>query len=345
MPRPRLYIVLCVLILTACGESKETLKQRYLAQGNEMARIRNHEEAEHFFKGALELDSTFAEAWNNLGTLYFNQQRYEQAIEQYNQAITRKPDYWAAWLNRANAKYEAHEYYSALEDLEKLEKLKPDTAALYFMEGIVYTRLWQQRLDNLDKALPAFKHARQLDRSNMEIAVNEGTVFFYMKQYDSARIILQKVLSLQPRETNALNVLAMVDIDQKNYVSAKTWLSRALELEPNNAFFLNNRGYVYLMTGQPDLALADIDKSIYLDPYNGWAYRNKGIYYINAKRYDDALRVLKQAETIDPHIDDLYGYLAEVYFQTNDKKLACEAYHKAHQRGETVTGNIEELCK
>jgi tetratricopeptide (TPR) repeat protein len=329
----------------ACGESKDTLKQRYLAQGTEMAKIRNHEEAEHFFKGAIELDSCFADAWNNLGTLYFSQQRYEPAIEQYTHAIACKPDYWDAWLNRANAKYEAHEYYSALEDLKKLEKHKPDTAALYFMEGVVYTRLWQQRLGKLDNALVAFRQARKLDRANIEIAINEGTVFFYMKQYDSARAVLQKVLASNPREANALNVLAMIEIDQKNYTAAQEWLARALALEPNNAYFLNNRGYVYLLTGHTDQALADIDRSISTDPYNGWAYRNKGIYYIGIKRYADALRVLKQAEKLDPYIDNLYSYLSEAYFQNKDIKLACEAYRKSQERGDVVVGMAKKPCE
>jgi tetratricopeptide (TPR) repeat protein len=328
----------------ACGESKDTLMQRYLAQGNEMAKIRNHEEAEHFFKGALELDSCFADAWNNLGTLYFSQQRYEQAVEQYTHAIACKPNYWDAWLNRANAKYEAHEYYSALEDLKKLEKHKPDTAALYFMEGVVYTRLWQQRLDKLDNALAAFRQARKLDRANIEIAINEGTVFFYMKQYDSARAVLQKVLILRPREANALNVLAMIEIDQKNYPAAQVWLAKALELEPNNAYFLNNRGYVYLLTGHADQALADIDRSISTDPYNGWAYRNKGIYYMGLGRYTDALRVLKQAEKLDPYIDDLYSYLSEAYFQNKEAKLACEAYRKSQERGDRIEGMTKKPC-
>jgi len=319
--------------------------QRYLAQGNEMAKIRNYEEAEHFYKGALALDSCFAYAWNNLGTLYFGQQRYEAAIEQYTRALECKPNYWEAWLNRANAKYDAHEYYSALEDLKKLEKHKPDTAALYFMEGVVYTRLWQVHLDTLDYALAAFKQARRLDPANVEIAINEGTVYFYMKQYDSARAALQKVLSAHPREANALNVLAMIEIDQKHYAEAQTWLARALELEPDNPFFLNNRGYVYLLSGHPDQALADIDRSISTDPYNGWAYRNKGIYYIGAKRYTDALRVLKQAETLDPYIDNLYSYLAEAYYQNNDTKSACEAYRKAVERGDAVAGMTQKPCK
>jgi tetratricopeptide (TPR) repeat protein len=330
--RPGLCFIVIILGLTSCSESKETLMQRYLVQGNDMARLRNNEEAERFFKAALALDSCFADAWNNLGTLYFSQRRFLPAVEQYSRAIECKPDYWEAWLNRSNARYEAHDYTSALADLKRVEEHKADTAALYFMQGAIYTRLRE-----LDNALVAFRRAHQLDKANVEIVINQGTVFYYKREYDSARQILLKVLEQHSQEANAMNVLAMSEIEQKNYTAALTWLSQALGVEPANAYFLNNRGYVYLMTGQAELALEDINRSITIDPYNGWAYRNKGIYYLNTRRYAEALPMFQQAEKLDPLIDNLYPYLTEAYFQNKDMDQACKAYLQALKRGDSVS--------
>src|SRR6478752_6221391 len=109
----RFYIVVLGLIVACCGDSKETRLQRYLLQGNEAVKLHEADQAERYFKEALKLDSCFADSWNNLGSFYFDKKKYEEALDSYKRAIACKPEYLAAYFNRANASYEVKEYYSA----------------------------------------------------------------------------------------------------------------------------------------------------------------------------------------------------------------------------------------
>ena len=138
--RKVLYWIILAGVAVACSDSKETRLQRYLLQGNEQVALRNAEGAERYFIEALRLDSCFADALNNLGTLYFTQKKYTEAVEQYDRALACRPGYIDALLNRANANYELKEYYRALQDLDKVVKAKPDTAIVYFTRGLVYTK-------------------------------------------------------------------------------------------------------------------------------------------------------------------------------------------------------------
>jgi Flp pilus assembly protein TadD len=175
--------------------------------------------------------------------------------------------------------------------------------------------------------------------------VNLGTVHYYKKQFDSAKYFLQNALSLDQKQANAFNALAMVEIELKNYEEAKKQLASALSIHPKDPYFLNNRGYIFLLNGEVDKALEDINLSITLDPYNGWAYRNKGIYYLMTRKYEDAVRLLKRAEASDQFVEKIDLYLGEAYENLQDKTESCKHYASALEQGEIDRAMYESKCK
>jgi tetratricopeptide (TPR) repeat protein len=324
----------------ACSESKETRQQRFLAQGNDMVKKRNEEEAINFYQGALELDPCFADALNNLGSVYFHQRNFQEALEQYTQAIACKPDFIPAYINRANTYYELNELYSALKDLDHVESERPDTVVLHFSRGLVYTRL-----KNYGKAKYSFRKAMQLDPRNEEVMINLATLYYFEHRYDSALNLLEPIASRGSEEPNVYNVMAMVKTETGNLHGALGLVNKALELRPHDPYYLNNRGYIYLQQKENDKALTDINESIVMDPYNAWAYRNKGIYYLSSGNIDEAIRLLKEAEKIDPGITNLYYYLGEAYWNTNDHKQACFYFDKASAGDTTIKIGADRICK
>ena len=336
----KLWGLVPCLLLISCLESRETKVQRFLIQSNDMVKKQNLEQAERFLLEALKIDSCFADAWNNLGTIYFDQRKYDQAIHYYDNAVRCNPTFFDGYFNRANAAFEANEHYRALKDLETLERNYADTARVFFLKGLVLTRLRK-----FDDALHSLRKAFTLDKRNSEILVNLGTVHYYKNEFDSATYYLNRSIEMNPNEANAFNALAMVEVELKNYDRALDLVNNALSKQSRDPYFLNNRGYIFLQSNQMEKAIQDIDLSITLDPYNGWAYRNKGIYYLINKRYDDAIRLLQRAESSDPFIQDLYFYLGEAYHKSNNKAQACTYYAKALERREMSLQDFEGKCK
>ena len=329
-------------MLAACSDSRETRKQRHLIQGNEAVRLQNQEEAERYFREAIKLDSCYADAWNNLGSLFYWQRKFTEALDSYDRALQCRPGYWEAYLNRANAAYEVQEYYRALDDLSHVEQVKPDTVALHIVRGLIYTKLRK-----FDDAMKSFRRARALDPENSEIQVNLGTLYYYKKQYDSANQIFDAMVevSAEGARDDVFNAKAMIAADQGNYREAKEWVETALERKPDDAYFLNNRGYILLMMGDLEAGRADIDNSIVMDPYNGWAYRNKGIYYLLSGKPAEALRLFQRAETADPFIEKIHYYLGEAHWLVGDREAACKQFQLAAVQGELPDQSIRNYCK
>ncbi len=150
--RPFLFILLGVCLL-AC-DTKETRLQQFLLKGNIAARDRNYDQASYYYGEAIRLEPCYADAWNNLGTVYFEQRRFDLALENYTKAIECKPTFVNALINRANAAYETKAYFQSLDDLTKVIAVKPDTALAHFTKGLVYTKMRE-----FDKAL-LLRHAQ-----------------------------------------------------------------------------------------------------------------------------------------------------------------------------------------
>lgn len=327
-------LIVALLTFIACSESKETRIQRFLAQGNDMVNKQNYEEAIDFYEGALQLDSCFVDAWNNLGTLYFKKKDYQRAVNHYSRAVQCDPDYLQAYINRINVYYESNELFIALKDLDRVEQIKPDTMVVYFLRGLVLTKMrkYEEAKDNFNEAL-------LFDKTNEELVINLASIYYYQRNYDSARLLLNQVTQNPAADPNAWNTSALIEAESGNYDQALVHINQAIKKDPRNAYYLNNRGYIYLLKWELNKAIADINESITIDPYNAWAYRNKGIYYTHASSYDEAIAMFERALKEDQNVGSINYWIGEAYWEKGDKESACRYYQKsiAENEGEKIS--------
>jgi tetratricopeptide (TPR) repeat protein len=338
-------LVLLLFILCAC-ENKEARLQQLLLKGNLATKDRNWEQASYYYGEAIRLEPCFADAWNNLGTVYFQQQRYDKAMEYYDKAVNCRPKFIDAILNRANTSYELKEYYRAITDLERVIELKPDTSVTYFTLGLAYTKM-----RDFNKALHAFEQSLKFtepkqEKQKTELAVNHAIVQFYLKNFDQAKTELQIVAKQKDKEPSVYNTLALIETELGHYAEAMNFINEAIRLDPMQSYYLNNRGYIFLLQEALVSAEADINASIAKDPDNAWAYRNKGIYYLKKNDNVSAERLLKQSLDMDPFVDKIYFYLALAYQKNGKKELACDLFKKSIALNDKMaTPDLLRQCK
>ena len=122
--------------------------------------------AEGLFKRAIESPNgnVFAQPYYNLGNLYRDNGRIDDAIKQYKKAIEVDPSFPFAYQNLATIYINnKRDLAKGMEVLEQLKKIQPGNARVYYNLGLVYLAT-----GNNDLAIHNFEMALDLARGRDE---------------------------------------------------------------------------------------------------------------------------------------------------------------------------------
>lgn len=104
--------------------------------GQMAAREGEKRKAIAYFQEAVELNTTLADAHNNLGVLYHEAGDYDSAIREFESAIATLPSYSTAHMNMGNSFRKKMEFSKAEAAYRKALRIDPDCADCYFNLGV-----------------------------------------------------------------------------------------------------------------------------------------------------------------------------------------------------------------
>lgn len=191
---------------------------------------RNFDQAIAQYRQALSLKPNFPEAHNNLGNALSAQRRLDQAIIHYEQALSLQPDFAEAHNNLGNALMALRELDRAVVHYKRALSVKPDFAEAHNSLG---NALMAQR--QLDQAVIHFERALSLKPEHVEAQNNLGVVRMAQVQIDQAVIHFERALSLRPHYVEAHMNLGNALSAQGQPQQAVIHYERALSLQPNYA--------------------------------------------------------------------------------------------------------------
>ena len=167
------------------------------AKGNDFAFRKDFMRALTAYDKALELDSQFAEAYNNRGTVKYELGQFSAAVEDYNSALRLKPNYAEALNNRGNAYASLEQFQSAANDLQAALRLDDSSAAAHNNLGSVY--LSQK---NFNAAVEEYTRAIQLNPNYAEAYYNRAVAYYAQGNSEKAVPDLQRALALKPGDAD-----------------------------------------------------------------------------------------------------------------------------------------------
>ena len=113
--------------------------------GNTAAQRADLDLAIHYYSRAIQSgelpDDQLAFTFSNRGNANYLKGNYDQAIQDYDQAIHLRPAFALAFFNRGNAYLRKGKYELAIKDYDTAIAFKPDYAKAFGNRGVAYERL------------------------------------------------------------------------------------------------------------------------------------------------------------------------------------------------------------
>jgi tetratricopeptide (TPR) repeat protein len=107
------------------------------------------------YEHAVKVDKKYAEAMNNIGTIFYAQKKYRSAISRYRRALTLAPDKASFWSNLGTAYYSQGKFPLMMEAYDKAIALDPE---IFEHRGILGTEVQERTV--ADRARYHFELAR-----------------------------------------------------------------------------------------------------------------------------------------------------------------------------------------
>jgi tetratricopeptide (TPR) repeat protein len=202
---------------------------------------------------------TIGYAYYNRGVVFMNEQRIDEAFNDFNKAIELKPDYAEAYNDRGIVFMNKNREDAAFNDFNKAIELKPGYADAYNDEGLVF--------------------------------MNEKRDTAAVKDFD-------KAIELNPGYVNAYNNRGVLLMNEERNNEAMHDFKKAIELKPGNADSYNNLGCIFFKEKKWEEAITNYSKVIALKPDYAQAYYNRGLAEFNSDKKDAACTDLKQAANL-----------------------------------------------
>ena len=173
----------------------------------------------------------------NRGAELLKQGKWQDALDDFNEAIRLRPDIAVGYRFRAYAYVEGGNIPRAIADFDEAIRLKPDDAQTYFDRA---QNLFRQKM--YEEALADCKRGLEIDPARADLIGLRGRIHSEAGYSGRARNDFAQAITLDPQ--NAADYLVMradlnISLDERE--EALEDFNRALELKPDNVYALCRR--------------------------------------------------------------------------------------------------------
>lgn len=287
-----------------------------------------------------------AKYYYDKGVEFYQNRDYNQAVEQFDQAIALSSDYAAAYYERGFAKRGTNFYStniigpskeqtnSAIQDFEQASKL-------YLTQG---EEALAKKSNAYALLLQGDREKGALQELNWTIRFNPDDVQAYLMRcytygkldkYEEAIADCNKAIETQLDYAEAYNLRGRIYQAQDKIQEAIADFGKAIELKPNFAEAYRNRGTQLFLMGKLSEGMADFNKAIEIKPDYSEAYEGKGSVYHQMGEREKAIENYSKAIETSPYYHLAWTYTSRgvLFYGMGDYQRALEDHNRALEIG------------
>jgi tetratricopeptide (TPR) repeat protein len=270
---------------------------------------------------------------------YYQQQRYDKAIQELKPDLDQNPD-WEFGHRLAGLSYLGLKNYAlAVSSLSRAVQLKSTTASVYLGLGQAYFNM--KRYDNAMQSLSQGEAFIKSADDRYKLNFLRASAHYSLNQFSEAANDFSAALREKGGASGDWILYSQLGISYfnlKKYDEAIQTLQKALALKPGQSATSEFLGKAYLKKGtahlqakQYDQAVDTLRKARDAGPKDGFVFYNLGEAYLFQKNYAEAERAYNQALELLPRSGEVFSRLGLVYEKQKKWDLSLSAYQKANE--------------
>ncbi len=227
--------------------------------------------------------------------------KLKQSIDDFNTALQLDSTYTDAYYYRALNYLILHEYESSLADIEQVIESDTSYPNAYILRGVIHSQL-----NNYYEAILDFTHCLNRDPKNSRALVERGSVYAKLGNIEFAMADIDSALSIDSLNAYAYFQRGLMNIDIKDYENALKDLNRVIEISPENELAYFNRALITSNRNEDGQAIKDYLHILNQRPDNMLVYYNLGISFARLGHFEKAITCFNKAIELYPDYADAY---------------------------------------
>jgi len=265
MKKLKLSLILILLVFGCKSAPQEPAKEEpaapketvpeidaatHYSRGNEHYKRYEFDQAINEYSEAVKKDPSMADAYIARGNAQSGKFNFENAKGDYSKGaeLNAEYDHYA----RGYSYYLQQDYKSAVTEFSESISLEKNLFAAYNDRGLSYANMGNQ-----DKAIADFTDAIGINSNSAFPYNNRGNAYLSKKNYDKAVEDYSKAVELYPKLVFPYTGRGVANYRLKEYDNAIADYTKAIEFTPNDAVLYSLRANAYMGKGENDKAEND----------------------------------------------------------------------------------------
>ena len=259
----------------------------------------------------------------NLGKIYLEMERIEEATACFEEALILKPDFPEAHYKLGNALRIQGRLDEALSHYGRAIALNPQYAEAHSNEGLVHEARsdWKQ-------AIASYRRALSVDPTLVNAHYNLGRLHLAQGDVAEAFACFYMSTALSPDFAEAHGILGELLKETGQLDDAIASFRKALSIDPEFANAHNCLGAALQAQGNLNEAAASFRKAVSIKPDFSHAHSNLGMTLAQMGRNDEAIDALRRALSINP--DFAVGHSNLLFCLSHDPHATPEEVFAEH---------------
>lgn len=271
------------------------------------------------------------EYWYFKGEIAKRNTQYEEAINYYNKAIELDPQHTMARLDRAELFLDSGSLNKAEIDIKKAQQYFPDEIRGLLLQAVLLSKQGDQKASQeilrKGKILAEKLNFLQLQEEPHKLILL-ASIYHFDNQIEKSAQLLSRFLELNPHNTNALTLLASLQMELQQFEKAQINLEKAVNFKGPDARLLVMQAEVESRTNNDKKAIKLLRHANRLAPNNKELQKQLALALSSSGNTDEAISILKTISTDSEESISIRLTLANFYIQSGKIEHADKLVQK-----------------